>query len=85
MKTLILTAAVALVAVTTTAGTAEARCYRAGHRLSCTHHRHHYAHWRTHRWYGYASYYGSSYPYYGSSYYYGTGFGPRPNGGTGGS
>jgi hypothetical protein len=81
------------------AGTAEARCFRTGHHVTCTHHhRMHYSHrphyrtWAAGYGHRYAyPYYGSSYPaYYGSypsrSYgwsYSGSSFGPRPNGDSG--
>ena len=78
------------------AGTAEARCFRTGHHVTCTHHhRMHYSHRPHYRTWaaGYGHRY--AYPYYGSSYYgsypsrsygwsySGSSFGPRPNGDSG--
>ena len=70
------------------AGAAEARCFRTGHHLTCTHHhRTHYSHrphyrtWAAGYGYRYAyPYYGSSYPSYGYYGAYGSGSGSSYSG-----
>jgi hypothetical protein len=72
------------------AGAAEARCFRAGHHLTCTqHHRMHYSHkphyrtWAAGHRYGYRHaypYYRSSYPSYGYYGGYGAGYGSSYSG-----
>ena len=66
------------------AGAAEARCFRTGHHLTCTHHhRTHYSHRPHYRTWAAGYGYRYAYPYYGSSAYgfgsSGSSLGPRPS------